>query len=817
MRLITRHLAGISNRTVTTIALVPALFVFVATHLFAEAPQLSPAPAAQAPAASPQAPATPNPAPAANQGPKPPAPVISQAFVIDGTGSPNQSEIVLPLDSGGTASFAILRQTADAQSAFGLSVSSLVDAQGQVSRAVLVTDGKTESDVLQGLTAPSGVSRVQLRVTPPRPVGRLTGTVTIASGPALSIWRVHVQPPNMRSATLVVDTASQTLRLWRCRIWCGDARSEREFSVRVFDKTRSSPLEGVWVRVDQLAKAGDGFNLARDISFTFNGTTTDLLSPSAAGARTVPAGSQGLVRGTVADIKAAEYNVTLRFGAANSVDDDAQKMTLALLVKEDWLTPLIVLVLAVLASFLATKFVAARRERLGLKSRIATLDASWLRNELPTSAVIWAQANLRLAKSALGSSWAKIPDMVTERVKAVEDILPTLRSIRDLRRAIELSSPHRFITRRAGAGLDRLSAQCSDPPVSAAVLAQIADSLRLLEGWSNADPDEVLKPYWSNVRSAIDRLLARVEPHLAEIPNANDRQAVEALARQLRKALDEHKADAAPPRDAVEIEQQYAALEVLWRNRTRPKIFDKLLQELTKGGNVEALFKITDDDAWARIKAAAENPNALRVMLPCAAPQAFEQFTLRVTTGDRDLDDTFLFRKGLRFAWNIELKRRFFFNQWKLKDALIDAGRLTPESLEPTITQYVKPKGEAKISVTLWNGADSCSPITVRTLEVKKSAAFRAARSFEITEVIPLLLATVVAIGTGMSTLYAGNATFGTLGDYLGLFLWGAAIDQGKNALQGGGMPASQASSQASAPASAPAAAPAPAAAGKTP
>jgi hypothetical protein len=802
----------ISNGTMITSALVPALDVFVAAHLFAQTPQPTPtpavpapaAPAAQAPAPSPQAPATPNPAPAANQGQKPSAPATPQTFVIDGAGSPNQSEIVLPLDSGGTASFAILRQTADAQSAFGLSVSSLVDAQGQASRAVLVADGKTESDVLQGLTAPSGVSRVQLRVTPPRPAGRLTGTVTIASGATLSIWRVHVQPPNMRSAALVVDTASQTLRLWRCRIriWCGDAGSEREFSVRVFDKTRSSPLDGVWVRVDQLAKAGDGFNLARDISFTFNGTTTDLLSPAAAGARAVPAGSLGLV--------------TLRFGAANSVDDDAQKMTLALLVKDNWLAPLIVLVLAVLASFLATKFVAGRRERLALKGRIATLDASWLRNELPTSAVIWAQANLRLAKSALGSSWAKIPDIVTERLKAVEDILPTLRSIRDLRRAIELSSPHRFITRRARAGLDRLSAQCSDPPVSAAVLAQIADSLKLLEGWSNADPDEVLKPYWSNVRSAIDRLLARVEPHLAEIPNATDRQAVEALAQQLRKALDDHKADAAP-RDAVEIEQQYAALEVLWSNRTRPETFNKLRQELAKGGNVEALFKIIDDDAWARIKAAAANENALRVVLPCAAPQAFEQFTLRVTTGDRDLDDMFLFRTGLRFAWNIKLKRRFFFNRWKLKDALIDVGRLTPESLEPTITQYVKWKGEARISVTLWNGADFCSPMTVRTLEITKSAAFRAARSFEITDVIPLLLATVVAIVTGMSTLYAGNATFGTLGDYLGLFLWGAAIDQGKNALQGSGVSVPQASTQASAPAAAPTAAPAPGAAGRTP
>ena len=816
MQWLTGYLMRFIPQGVKAAVVLSALALLVATLVSAQAPQPSPTPAtpaSPAPTASPQTPSSPSPAPTTLPTQKPATGTVPP-FVIDGAASPNQPELVLPLDSAGRTSFAVLRQSTDPQATFALSVSSLVDAQGQVSRAALLAEGKPESDVLADLTAQSGTSRFELRVTPPRPAGRLTGTLTLISGTTPAIWRVQVQPANMRPATLVVDLPSQTLRLWQCRFWCRDDPSVREFSVRVFDKTRSTPLEGVWVRMDQLAKAGDGFNLARDVAFSFNGTPTDLLSPASAGTRTVPAGSLGTVRGTVGNIKPAEYNFTLRFGAANSVDDDGQKMTLALLVKDDWLSPLLALVAAVLASFLATKFVAARREGLLLRGRIATLDANWLRNDLSTSAVIWAQANLRLAKSALGSSWAKIPDLVTERIKAVEDILPTLRAIRDLRKAIESSSPHPFITRRARSGLDRLSAQCSDPPVSAATLSQVADGLKRLDEWSTPDPDEVLKPYWSDLRAAIDRLLARVEPHLAEVQQAEHRKTVDQFAQRLRAVLNQHAADSAPPRDAVEIEQQYAALELLWRNRTRLSIFDKLQAECAQGGSVSALFKITDDDAWARIKAAAGNEHALRIMLPSAPPQAFEQFTLSVTTGDSQLDDTFLFKKGLRFAWQIQLKRRFFFNQLKFKDSLIDIGTLTPDSLEPTITHYVRYKGKASIQVTLWHGADSCSPAIAPTLVINKSAAFRAARSFETNESIPLVLALVVAIGTGMSTLYATNATFGSLGDYLGLFLWGAAVDQGKNALQGT-LPTAQAASHSSA--MAPAQAIAPTAPGKTP
>jgi hypothetical protein len=54
-------------------------------------------------------------------------------------------------------------------------------------------------------------------------------------------------------------------------------------------------------------------------------------------------------------------------------------------------------------------------------------------------------------------------------------------------------------------------------------------------------------------------------------------------------------------------------------------------------------------------------------------------------------------------------------------------------------------------------------------------------RSLDRTEIIPLVFAMVIALVTGVSSLYAGNAAFGSLGDYVALFLLGAGVDQAKN------------------------------------
>lgn len=735
-------------------------------------------------------------------------------FLVDSAVAPNQPDLVMLLDSDGVASFRIIRRSAESGTRFTLSVSDPLDASGQPFSAVLMAADRPVSNVQEDLTAPKGVLRLQLRVAPPRPPSRLTGTLTLTTEASSIAWRLQLQPPAQRPATLAIDNQSQVLHL-AGRRWLPwpELALNRGFSVSVFDKSNASALEDVWVRLEQVAKGGTGFNLSRDISFD------PPLEAMAGGRRALPrvaAGTPAVVRGTVNDLKAGEYNVTLRFGASNSAADDAQKMTLALFVKDGWLPPLLVLVGAVFASFLATKFVVARRENLELQARIAKLDASWLRNEPATSAVVWAQANLHLANRAIGSStWAKPPDLVSGRVKDVEDAFPTLRTIRDLRSGIDLACWDYFIRRRAGLKLGRFAAMCSDPPVSGAVLAQVGEGLKALEPWSKLET--AFGTYWADLRKSVEHIVGKVDRRLDEIHDSEQRAAVADVVEAHKRDLGTTDAKAPAPDDAASIEQEYCTLDLLWSNRYKGELFQRLVQARKKGHGVQELFKIIDDDAWNRVKLASQNENGLRILGPSAPPQAFEPFTVTLVTGDTELDDSIVFKEKLRYQWTIHLKQPTVLDRVKQsrpflwlrgagaskngghlhpggqrKEASQEAAPvasrqrdvLKPSSVQPAITQYSPWNGVATIGVELWRGSDRCAPRAAVDLPIEKSAAFSLARSFETTDRIPLMLAFVVAIATGMSTLYAGNATFGSLGDYLTLFLWGAAIDQSKNILQ---------------------------------
>jgi hypothetical protein len=46
------------------------------------------------------------------------------------------------------------------------------------------------------------------------------------------------------------------------------------------------------------------------------------------------------------------------------------------------------------------------------------------------------------------------------------------------------------------------------------------------------------------------------------------------------------------------------------------------------------------------------------------------------------------------------------------------------------------------------------------------------------------VIASIVAIATGLSTFYFKGTSWGTFQDYLTLLVWGIGVDQGKNFLQ---------------------------------
>ena len=57
-------------------------------------------------------------------------------------------------------------------------------------------------------------------------------------------------------------------------------------------------------------------------------------------------------------------------------------------------------------------------------------------------------------------------------------------------------------------------------------------------------------------------------------------------------------------------------------------------------------------------------------------------------------------------------------------------------------------------------------------------------QSIDRTEQWAFGFATLFAIVSGLGTLYYKNPTFGSMQDYIALFLWGATVDQTKNFLK---------------------------------
>ena len=178
---------------------------------------------------------------------------------------------------------------------------------------------------------------------------------------------------------------------------------------------------------------------------------------------------------------------------------------------------------------------------------------------------------------------------------------------------------------------------------------------------------------------------------------------------------------------------------------------------------------MADDQAWARIKRACEQ-RARIIAPPSNGPvplEAYHPIVFGLTTGDSFLDQTHLFLHGLKYKWTFHRK---------------DAESVI-ESDEPQVVEYAQGAGELSVKVEILRDADS-AVIEGPKLEIQGSQDFAWKEGLERVEIFSLLLATMVAIATGISTVYLKNTSFGTFQDYLLLFLWGAAVDQTKNALQ---------------------------------
>jgi hypothetical protein len=695
----------------------------------------------------------------------------------------------LPLPDDGVVPLTVIRLGGSSGSTFLASLSGLQDSSGTAVRGTLRVTPTSQGGIsLAGLTAPAGIVQLLVSVTPVPEAGQITGSLSIA-GDALRTWKLNLNRGFKPTATLVTDVR-RIDRAIVCGWFWGCSGEQATATLGVFEKAGTWPLTGVGVRLESVVRSSGGFDVPAHVTAIMSGPAAKdgnslwSLPEREVETRRVVRGGQGAVRLGLQNLTPGEYGAVLRFTAANSVADDAQKVELGVTVKHSVVWAGVVAVLGLFVSLVGTKGLATLRQYLEIRSRVDALNQSWLREGIPTSAVVWAQANLRLIREVALVSRFSIPARATAQLDSVAALVPVLKSLHAMRKRFdlppeELNLPP-FAVARARGIVERISRSCGDPPLDAAVASSVTAEIAALTGWLGGSKWE--GPYWADLAPALRSVVHDVRD--TDVSDPSGRQTIKAL----QDALRDHAKDGAPiPANPIDVERTYAALKVLWERRGAPEYAD--LVAAYNAGGTERMFEIADATAWVRLKEAVNGGRVFVAVSPAYA-QAFEPFSLTVVPRDAAIGRTFLFRHRLEFAWRLESivgetpstvdRDRSARSRERKKGAFV----LTPTTLQPSVSQYAPAAMTIKTSVELrWSNDPDPLKLAGPEVSASTSEAVGLFKSFDGLEYVSTAIVGGAAVLTGLSSLYYTAPAFGSPKDYVSLALWALAFDQAKNGL----------------------------------
>jgi hypothetical protein len=660
-----------------------------------------------------------------------------------------------------------------APKAIDLRLSTFDDEQGNSAAVNLLLPGEPKRQPQPeqlGITLSGQFLPVYLSVPKLPTLGKFVGRLFVAAkGRNPLVWKITlIRSSNFRPATLVLDRGAVTLAVtkpflfhWR--------ENQSEFMIHVREKNGQWPLEGITARLEQVSKApGQGFDLKRNLSFTFNGRPVpDFGSSADATSRRIGEGEQATIGIILKHLSAGEYNAVIRFQAMNSGDDDGQKLALTLQARDSIYWAILILLVSLGFSFLATKVVAMFRQQLAFLRQLDELRPSWLTTEPPILAVVAVRAALRQAEDLSRRFWLTGQQGIEDRVNKLASTVSVLEQAREIRETFEQHALKDFLRIRATVALKRIVSRLDPRGFSDQTAAQFKAELAALTAW--VQPNQQAACYWADLSKAIAGLLEEVRPDA--ITDANAKSQIESLVRDL--------ADPRQPgtiEEMMAVESEYARLKILWERHLSPE-FLELVQLPTQSPALEDLFKLADQRAWDRIKEASKDPESVRIIPPQEdeedSIQAYAPLTFGVEAlKDSSLNDTYLFQYGLSYRWRFELDHK--------------GGKLilAPVSAGPRVVQYMPKPGSVTVTVRIVRDGDSVELHGAEPLKVDKSEEFSIGRAFERVEYLSFGLAGLAAMVSGLTIYYAKSQIFGSLEDYLSLFVWGAGVDQGKNLLQ---------------------------------
>lgn len=721
-------------------------------------------------------------------------PQTPPSFALDIATTPAQ-EVLRTVAAPTKLSFNIIRSGSTVPEGVAIDVGDFTNAEG-VTVPVSISTGDAPDTARKHIEVGSftqALLSANLHVKEFPAPGKYTGQLVVttsSAGAKPTIWRfVLSSASEVRPATLVLDQNAVSLESARafCHwFWC-PAEDPLLVTVHVRDKTGNWPLVGVTARLEPGLKAPpEGFDTRSQIAINFNShEIEDFFSTAASQSssreeRLIPAGQQATFVLAFTPRETGEYNIPLRFTAANSADDDLQKLGVTLRVRDNLILPVLVLFAAVLFSTLATRVISGLRQRAARADRLRTLRPAWLALEQPILPVIWLRAMLRQSEELSRQFWLFGSNEIDARLSKAAAMLAALDLMRQVR--IRLNSiANSFVRDRAIWKFDKVVGKLGAASISDDDVLDFKKQLAQFDNWNlPADPWKT-DVYWQDLQSSIEEVCTDVNI----VETGRLKAKADSLADELAKFDKKVPTKKNPIRISTrnKAENLYQRLAILLElcRRGRSDVLESRPVETMKLDEVRSAI---DNAWWATLKTA---DTGLIIEGPSATldqPEAYETVTFRVRTPNMPfLVDTYLMKNKLTYDWTIEIHSKERSIRHWTKKAVVRELRVT--SSQPQIVQYAPREGVMKPSLKLsYKGDFRTEMITGPDVSVGKSSDFSTFAKYKRADMIGFLLAALVSIVSGIS-LYALKPTFfGSLQDYLTLFTWGAGIDQTKNFLQ---------------------------------
>jgi len=605
--------------------------------------------------------------------------------------------------------------------------------------------------------------------------GKYSGTLSVLRDGKLQqtdrlvISRALAQRP----AKLTVDWKSHTVYGKTLNL------DEATFNLQVRNTSAEWPADGIFLRLlDVTAPAGNNFDAGRHLKLTWNGHEADDLwrsPPAGSTGRSIAPNQQVEIGGQLRDLAPGEYFVKVGLGVANATVDNEQPITLKLFVKHGVISPLLVLLLAIAISYVATKGLEAQRRRGSQLKKVDQIRKGSWTEERDSIAAVAARAFLKQVEDR-NRRWFDAlfgQDTTSTHIGKAELLAKLLERVRRLRARIDTAPWRPMVRHRANKRLNAIMASINAEAMDENASKQIENDLGELEQWF--DPKQIDALYMMAFKNDLDSLMAQATQEAFALHKD--------LVNKLRKEIE------AGPKGGVldEMERAYGALKVLWEhnkdgdNDTVDELCDLLEKNLNM--TIEEFFRAADEKAWLKLES-ADFQFVAPAVNEVEPRHAYELIKFEIAPVKRQLGNNFLFKHKVTYLWSLEFEPKLSF--WaRRRNKQSQKYSLTQQiTTEPRVVQYAPNAGTLYVTVELRHNGKPANKLVQLKLPIRKSNEYGWLSIFRFADMTGLGIATVFAVITGLATYYFGKHAFGSIADYIALFVWGAGVDQTKNFVQ---------------------------------